>query len=134
MTRQHSNTESDLSTLNTKDAATRPLIGVSTYLETKASWGVWELPAALLPAGYPRLVQAAGGLASMVPPDDPRYAADVVARLGTRAPLRRAPPNGLLRPRHRHPKAFSALWRWIFTSSFPTISCCAARSGCIKSP
>ncbi|MFE4720713.1 gamma-glutamyl-gamma-aminobutyrate hydrolase family protein, partial [Streptomyces sp. NPDC056728] len=33
----------------------RPLIGVSTYLEAKASWGVWELPAALLPAGYPRL-------------------------------------------------------------------------------
>lgn len=59
----------------------RPLIGVSTYLESKVGWGVWELPAALLPAGYPRLVQAAGGLASMVPPDDPSYAADVVARL-----------------------------------------------------
>ncbi|MFE0173066.1 gamma-glutamyl-gamma-aminobutyrate hydrolase family protein [Streptomyces sp. NPDC059002] len=59
----------------------RPLIGVSTYLESKASWGVWELPAALLPAGYPRLVQAAGGLVSMLPPDDPAYAADVVARL-----------------------------------------------------
>lgn len=60
---------------------TRPLIGISTYLEEKASWGVWELPAALLPAGYPRLVQAAGGLASMVPPDEARYAADVVDRL-----------------------------------------------------
>ncbi|MFD9907716.1 gamma-glutamyl-gamma-aminobutyrate hydrolase family protein [Streptomyces sp. NPDC059063] len=59
----------------------RPLIGVSTYLEAEARWGVWTLPAALLPAGYPRLVQAAGGLASMVPPDDPAYAADVVARL-----------------------------------------------------
>ncbi|MEV5980430.1 gamma-glutamyl-gamma-aminobutyrate hydrolase family protein [Streptomyces sp. NPDC052114] len=59
----------------------RPLIGVSTYLESRASWGVWELPAALLPAGYPRLVQAAGGLASMLPPDDPSYAAEVVARL-----------------------------------------------------
>ncbi|MFH8795211.1 gamma-glutamyl-gamma-aminobutyrate hydrolase family protein [Streptomyces sp. NPDC017941] len=59
----------------------KPLIGISTYWEAKASWGVWELPAALLPAGYPRLVQAAGGLASMLPPDDPAYAADVVARL-----------------------------------------------------
>ncbi|MFE5027304.1 gamma-glutamyl-gamma-aminobutyrate hydrolase family protein [Streptomyces sp. NPDC056656] len=59
----------------------RPLIGVSTYLEEKASWGVWELPAALLPAGYPRLVQSAGGLAAMVPPDDPKYAPSVVARL-----------------------------------------------------
>ncbi|WP_221351462.1 gamma-glutamyl-gamma-aminobutyrate hydrolase family protein [Streptomyces beigongshangae] len=60
--------------------ATKPLIGVSTYLET-ARWGVWELEAALLPAGYPRLVQAAGGLAVMLPPDDPAYAAGAVARL-----------------------------------------------------
>ncbi|MFH8466693.1 gamma-glutamyl-gamma-aminobutyrate hydrolase family protein [Streptomyces sp. NPDC017991] len=60
--------------------ADRPLIGVSTYLET-ARWGVWELEAALLPAGYPRLVQAAGGVAAMLPPDDPAYAAGAVARL-----------------------------------------------------
>ncbi|UUU20800.1 gamma-glutamyl-gamma-aminobutyrate hydrolase family protein [Streptomyces sp. DSM 40750] len=59
----------------------RPLIGVSTYLESGARWGVWELEAALLPVGYPRLVQAAGGLAAMLPPDDPSYAAEVVARL-----------------------------------------------------
>jgi putative glutamine amidotransferase len=60
---------------------TRPLIGVSTYLESGARWGVWELEAALLPVGYPRLVQAAGGVAAMLPPDDPSYAADAVARL-----------------------------------------------------
>ncbi|MEU3348325.1 gamma-glutamyl-gamma-aminobutyrate hydrolase family protein [Streptomyces sp. NPDC006700] len=59
----------------------KPLIGVSTYLESRASWGVWELPAALLPAGYPRLVQAAGGLAAMLPPDEPSHAASVLARL-----------------------------------------------------
>ncbi|MGV9884885.1 gamma-glutamyl-gamma-aminobutyrate hydrolase family protein [Streptomyces sp. NPDC003006] len=59
----------------------RPLIGVSTYLESKVAWGVWELPAALLPAGYPRLVQRAGGIAAMLPPDDPSYARSVVARL-----------------------------------------------------
>ncbi|MCX3059771.1 gamma-glutamyl-gamma-aminobutyrate hydrolase family protein [Streptomyces beihaiensis] len=59
----------------------RPLIGVSTYLEKKAAWGVWELPAALLPAGYPRLVQSSGGLAAMVPPDDTRHAPSVVSRL-----------------------------------------------------
>ncbi|MGW0825878.1 gamma-glutamyl-gamma-aminobutyrate hydrolase family protein [Streptomyces sp. NPDC002845] len=59
---------------------TRPLIGVSTYLES-ARWGVWELEAALLPSGYPRLVRAAGGLAAMLPPDDPSYAAEAVARL-----------------------------------------------------
>ncbi|MFI7018017.1 gamma-glutamyl-gamma-aminobutyrate hydrolase family protein [Streptomyces sp. NPDC050164] len=59
----------------------RPLIGVSTYLESGARWGVWELEAALLPVGYPRLVQRAGGLAAMLPPDDPAYAAAAVARL-----------------------------------------------------
>ncbi|CAL9396681.1 Putative glutamine amidotransferase [Streptomyces sp. enrichment culture] len=59
----------------------RPLIGVSTYLESGARWGVWELEAALLPVGYPRLVQRAGGLAVMLPPDDPAQAAGAVARL-----------------------------------------------------
>ncbi|MFI0544651.1 gamma-glutamyl-gamma-aminobutyrate hydrolase family protein [Streptomyces sp. WSLK1-3] len=59
----------------------RPLIGVSTYLEAGARWGAWELEAALLPAGYPRLVQRAGGLAAMLPPDAPEYAAATVARL-----------------------------------------------------
>ncbi|MFD9213674.1 gamma-glutamyl-gamma-aminobutyrate hydrolase family protein [Streptomyces sp. NPDC087659] len=59
---------------------TQPLIGVSTYLED-ASWGVWRLPAALLPVGYPRLVQAAGGIAAMLPPDEPDRAAAAVARL-----------------------------------------------------
>jgi putative glutamine amidotransferase len=59
----------------------RPLIGVSTYLESGARWGVWELEAALLPAGYPRLVQRAGGLAAMLPPDVPEHAAAAVARL-----------------------------------------------------
>ncbi|WP_371651440.1 MULTISPECIES: gamma-glutamyl-gamma-aminobutyrate hydrolase family protein [unclassified Streptomyces] len=59
----------------------RPLIGVSTYLEGSVRWGVWDWPAALLPAYYPRLVRAAGGLTAMLPPDDPETAAEVVARL-----------------------------------------------------
>ncbi|MEV8604513.1 gamma-glutamyl-gamma-aminobutyrate hydrolase family protein [Streptomyces griseoviridis] len=59
----------------------RPLIGVSTYLESGARWGIWELDAALLPAGYPRLVQRSGGLAAMLPPDAPAHAAAAVARL-----------------------------------------------------
>ncbi|MET7570535.1 gamma-glutamyl-gamma-aminobutyrate hydrolase family protein [Streptomyces sp. NPDC005492] len=61
--------------------AGRPLIGISTYLEDGARWGIWELEAALLPAGYPRLVQRAGGLAMMLPPDSPEQAAATVARL-----------------------------------------------------
>jgi putative glutamine amidotransferase len=59
----------------------KPLIGVSTYLEESAKWGVWDLPTALLPAGYHRLVQRAGGLAVLLPPDGPGAAAAVVARL-----------------------------------------------------
>ncbi|MFB7636492.1 gamma-glutamyl-gamma-aminobutyrate hydrolase family protein [Streptomyces sp. NPDC056149] len=57
-----------------------PLIGISTYQE-EARWGVWTLPAALLPAGYPRLVQRSGGLPAMLPPGDPETAAATVARL-----------------------------------------------------
>ncbi|GGX27217.1 gamma-glutamyl-gamma-aminobutyrate hydrolase [Streptomyces malachitofuscus] len=59
----------------------RPLIGISTYAESGVRWGVWQLDAALLPAGYPRLVQRAGGLAAMLPPDAPERAAATVARL-----------------------------------------------------
>ncbi|CAL9597606.1 gamma-glutamyl-gamma-aminobutyrate hydrolase family protein [Streptomyces althioticus] len=59
----------------------RPLIGISTYAESGVRWGVWQLDAALLPAGYPRLVRRAGGLAAMLPPDSPEHAEAVVARL-----------------------------------------------------
>ncbi|GAA4926832.1 gamma-glutamyl-gamma-aminobutyrate hydrolase family protein [Streptomyces coeruleoprunus] len=58
----------------------KPLIGVTTYLD-RAAWSVWEMHAALLPAGYPRLVQEAGGIAAMLPPDEPSVAAAAVARL-----------------------------------------------------
>ncbi|MFF0435888.1 gamma-glutamyl-gamma-aminobutyrate hydrolase family protein [Streptomyces sp. NPDC004327] len=58
----------------------KPLIGVTTYLD-QARWRVWDMPAALLPAQYPRLVQDSGGLAVMLPPDDPAAAAETVARL-----------------------------------------------------
>lgn len=58
-----------------------PLIGISTYAEPGVRWGAWRLDAALLPAGYPRLVQRAGGLAVMLPPDAPERAAATVARV-----------------------------------------------------
>ncbi|MFC5723197.1 gamma-glutamyl-gamma-aminobutyrate hydrolase family protein [Streptomyces gamaensis] len=58
-----------------------PLIGVTTYF-TRARWGAaWDLPAALLPADYPGSVQRAGGLAVMLPPDDPTSAPAVLDRL-----------------------------------------------------
>ena len=59
----------------------QPLIGISTYLE-EARWGVWTLPAALLPAGYHRLVQRAGGAGGPAAAGRaPATAAAAVARL-----------------------------------------------------
>ena len=64
------------------EPAAAPLVGISTYLEDDTRWGAWRMRAAVLPVGYPQLVQQAGGLAVMLPPDrDPDAAARVVARL-----------------------------------------------------
>ncbi len=46
----------------------RPVIGITSYVEP-ASWAAWkDVPAALVPHGYVRHVHAAGGLAVVVPP------------------------------------------------------------------
>ncbi|WP_326696636.1 gamma-glutamyl-gamma-aminobutyrate hydrolase family protein [Streptomyces sp. NBC_01754] len=58
-----------------------PLIGVTTCPGPSARWGVWELPAAVLHSACPRLVQRAGGLAALLPPDAAERAPAVVARL-----------------------------------------------------
>ena len=52
-----------------RDAAvSRPVIGITSYVEP-ASWSVWtDVPAALVPHGYVRHVHEAGGLAVVVPP------------------------------------------------------------------
>jgi putative glutamine amidotransferase len=46
----------------------RPVIGICAALE-RARWSVWDQQAALLPYNYIEAVQAAGGLALMLPPD-----------------------------------------------------------------
>jgi putative glutamine amidotransferase len=46
---------------------TRPLIGITTYV-TAASWGYWELEAALIPAAYVEAIERAGGRPLLVPP------------------------------------------------------------------
>jgi putative glutamine amidotransferase len=46
----------------------RPVIGICTALE-RARWSVWDQQAALLPSNYIDAVQAAGGLAVLLPPD-----------------------------------------------------------------
>jgi putative glutamine amidotransferase len=58
---------------------TRPLIGVTTYRE-QARFGAWNTSADLLPATYARSVEAAGGVAVLLPPQN-AGAADVVDRL-----------------------------------------------------
>lgn len=45
----------------------RPVIGISAYRE-QARWGVWDMPAVLVPAGYVDKVAAAGGLPLVLPP------------------------------------------------------------------
>ena len=45
----------------------RPVVGITTYL-TRASWGAWDLDAALVPADYVRSVSDAGGAPLLVPP------------------------------------------------------------------
>ncbi|MEV7613012.1 gamma-glutamyl-gamma-aminobutyrate hydrolase family protein [Streptomyces sp. NPDC089799] len=59
----------------------RPLIGISTYVEASTRYGVWDVPTVLTPTGYHRLVQAAGGAAVLLPPDEPEAAAEVLSRV-----------------------------------------------------
>ena len=56
----------------------RPLIGISTYRE-QARWGVWDVPAVLLPASYTDAVFAAGGEPVLLPTGS--GTAEIVARL-----------------------------------------------------
>jgi putative glutamine amidotransferase len=45
----------------------RPVIGITTYAQV-ASWGVWRLPAALIPLDYVDAVERAGGRPVLIPP------------------------------------------------------------------
>jgi putative glutamine amidotransferase len=50
--------------------ARRPVIGITSYAEPSVRWGVWDVPAAVIPLAYVRQVEAAGGRALLVPPSD----------------------------------------------------------------
>jgi putative glutamine amidotransferase len=45
------------------------VIGITTYAQ-EASWGVWNLPAALIPLDYVDAVERAGGRPVLVPPSE----------------------------------------------------------------
>jgi len=47
----------------------RPVIGITSYAQD-ARWGVWHLPAALIPLAYVEAVEAAGGRAVLIPPSE----------------------------------------------------------------
>lgn len=55
-----------------------PLIGITTYLE-RAQQGVWDVRAAFLPEQYLTGVTAAGGIALLLPPQDPEAADAAIA-------------------------------------------------------
>jgi putative glutamine amidotransferase len=45
----------------------RPVIGITSYAQD-ARWGVWQLPAALVPLAYVDAIEKAGGRAVVIPP------------------------------------------------------------------
>jgi putative glutamine amidotransferase len=47
----------------------RPVVGITTYVEP-ASWGFWELDAALIPYDYVRALEHAGARPLLVPPSE----------------------------------------------------------------
>jgi gamma-glutamyl-gamma-aminobutyrate hydrolase PuuD len=47
----------------------RPVIGITSYAQ-EARWGVWHLPAVLIPLAYVDAVEAAGGRAVVIPPTE----------------------------------------------------------------
>lgn len=57
-----------------------PLVGVTTYLE-RAQQGVWDVRAAFLPEQYLTGVTASGGIALLLPPQDPDAADAAIAGL-----------------------------------------------------
>ena len=46
------------------------MIGITAYAEPSVRWGVWDVPAAVIPLAYVQQVEAAGGRAVIVPPSD----------------------------------------------------------------
>ena len=48
----------------------RPIIGITAYAEPSVRWGVWEVPAAVLPLAYVEAIQRAGGRPLVIPPSE----------------------------------------------------------------
>jgi putative glutamine amidotransferase len=48
----------------------KPVVGITAYAEPSVRWGVWDVPAAVIPLAYVRQVEAAGGRPLLVPPSE----------------------------------------------------------------
>ena len=48
----------------------RPLVGITAYAEPEVGWGVWRVPAAVIPLAYVRAIERAGGRPLLVPPSE----------------------------------------------------------------
>ena len=46
------------------------MIGITAYAEPSVRWGVWDVPAAVIPLAYVTQVEAAGGRVLIVPPSE----------------------------------------------------------------
>jgi len=46
------------------------VIGITAYAEPSVRWGVWDVPAAVIPLAYVTQVEAAGGRVLIVPPSE----------------------------------------------------------------
>ncbi|HEX4930702.1 MAG TPA: gamma-glutamyl-gamma-aminobutyrate hydrolase family protein [Gaiellaceae bacterium] len=46
------------------------MIGITAYAEPSVRWGVWDVPAAVIPLAYVRAIESAGGRALLVPPSE----------------------------------------------------------------
>lgn len=46
------------------------MIGITAYAEPSVRWGVWDVPAAVIPLSYVGMIESAGGRALLVPPSE----------------------------------------------------------------
>ena len=46
------------------------MIGITAYAEPSVRWGVWDVPAAVIPLAYVSAIESAGGRVLLVPPSE----------------------------------------------------------------